>query len=43
MKITKVIGRMIFDSRGNPTIEATVKTENFKAKASDPLELSDRA
>lgn len=36
MKIKEVKARMIFDSRGNPTVEATVYTENFKAKASAP-------
>lgn len=36
MKITKVKGRMIFDSRGNPTVEATVFCDGIKAKASAP-------
>lgn len=36
MKIKQVKGRMIFDSRGNPTVEATVYTEDFKVKASAP-------
>jgi enolase len=36
MKIDKVTGRMIFDSRGNPTVEATVFCENFKVKAAAP-------
>ena len=27
-KISKVIGRQVFDSRGNPTVEAEVFSEN---------------
>ena len=27
-KITNVIGRMVFDSRGNPTVEAEVQVNN---------------
>jgi len=28
-KITKIIGRQVFDSRGNPTIEAEVFSKNI--------------
>ncbi len=34
--IRDVKARMIFDSRGNPTIEATVYTENYRGKAAAP-------
>ena len=35
-KIIKVKGRQVFDSRGNPTIEAEVFTKNNSAKAICP-------
>jgi len=35
-KITKVIGRQVYDSRGNPTIEAEVFANNMKARAICP-------
>ena len=35
-KITKVIARQIFDSRGNPTIEAEVYSNNISAKSICP-------
>ena len=35
-KIFKVIGRQVFDSRGNPTVEAEVFTKNNSAKAICP-------
>ena len=35
-KITKVIGRQVFDSRGNPTIEAEVYSNKISAKAICP-------
>ncbi|MAG38693.1 phosphopyruvate hydratase [Candidatus Woesearchaeota archaeon] len=35
-KITKILGREVLDSRGNPTIEAEVFTENFSARAIVP-------
>ena len=35
-KIKKVIGRQVFDSRGNPTIEAEVFIKNNSAKAICP-------
>ena len=35
-KILKVKGRQIFDSRGNPTVEAEVFTKNNSAKAISP-------
>ena len=35
-KITKVIARQVFDSRGNPTIEAEVFANNMKARAISP-------
>ena len=35
-KITKVIARQVFDSRGNPTIEAEVFTKNISATAICP-------
>ena len=35
-KITKVIARQVFDSRGNPTIEAEVFSNNVSAKAICP-------
>ena len=35
-KITNVKGRQVFDSRGNPTVEAEVFTKNNSAKAICP-------
>ncbi len=35
-RIIKIIGRQVFDSRGNPTIEAEVFSKNFSAKAICP-------
>ena len=35
-KITKVIARQVFDSRGNPTIEAEVYCKNFSASSICP-------
>ena len=35
-KIIKVKGRQVFDSRGNPTVEAEVFTKNNSAKAICP-------
>ena len=35
-KITKIIARQVFDSRGNPTIEAEVFANNMKARAICP-------
>ncbi len=35
-KITKVVGRQVFDSRGNPTIEAEVFCNKFSSKAICP-------
>ena len=35
-KITKIIGRQVFDSRGNPTIEAEVYSNNLSASAICP-------
>jgi enolase len=35
-KITKILGRQVFDSRGNPTIEAEVFSKNISAKAICP-------
>ncbi len=35
-KITKVIARQVYDSRGNPTIEAEVFANNMKARAISP-------
>ncbi len=35
-KITKVIARQVFDSRGNPTIEAEVFCKNFSSSAICP-------
>ena len=35
-KITKVIARQVFDSRGNPTIEAEVFANNMRARAICP-------
>ena len=35
-KITRVIGRQVYDSRGNPTIEAEVFANNMKARAICP-------
>ena len=34
--ITKVVARQVFDSRGNPTIEAEIYTKNFSASAICP-------
>jgi enolase len=35
-RIKKIIGRQVFDSRGNPTIEAEVFSKNISAKAICP-------
>ena len=35
-KISKVIARQVFDSRGNPTIEAEVFSKNISSKAICP-------
>ena len=35
-KITKVIARQVYDSRGNPTIEAEVFANYMKARAICP-------
>ena len=35
-KITKVVARQVFDSRGNPTIEAEIFSKNTSAKAICP-------
>ena len=35
-KITKVIARQVYDSRGNPTVEAEVFANNMKARAICP-------
>ena len=35
-KITKIVGRQVFDSRGNPTVEAEVFSKNISAKAICP-------
>ena len=35
-KITKVVARQIFDSRGNPTLEAEIFSKNTSAKAICP-------
>ena len=35
-KITKVIARQVFDSRGNPTVEAEVFSNKIKASAICP-------
>ena len=35
-KIIKVKARQVFDSRGNPTVEAEVYTNNFSASAICP-------
>ena len=35
-QITKVVGRMIFDSRGNPTVEADVFTNRGMFRAAVP-------
>ncbi len=35
-KISKVIARQVFDSRGNPTVEAEVYTKNNRASAICP-------
>ena len=35
-KITKVVARQVFDSRGNPTIEAEVFSKNISASAICP-------
>ena len=34
--ITKVVARQVFDSRGNPTIEAEVFSKNYSATAICP-------
>ena len=35
-KITKVVARQVFDSRGNPTIEAEVFSKNISASSICP-------
>ena len=35
-KIIKVLARQVFDSRGNPTIEAEVFAKNMRARAICP-------
>ena len=35
-KITKVIARQVYDSRGNPTVEAEIFANNMKARAISP-------
>ena len=35
-KITKIVGRQVFDSRGNPTIEAEVYSKILKASSICP-------
>ena len=35
-KITKIKARQVFDSRGNPTIEAEVFSKNYSASAICP-------
>ena len=35
-KITKVIARQVYDSRGNPTVEAEVFANNMRARAICP-------
>ncbi len=35
-KITKVVARQVFDSRGNPTIEAEVFSKNLSCRAICP-------
>ena len=35
-KITKIIARQVYDSRGNPTIEAEVFANNMRARAICP-------
>ena len=35
-KITKVIARQVFDSRGNPTVEAEVFSQNLSASSICP-------
>ena len=35
-KITKIVGRQVFDSRGNPTVEAEVFSKNISASAICP-------
>ena len=35
-KISKIVARQVFDSRGNPTIEAEVFSKNFSSKAICP-------
>ena len=35
-KIEKIIGRQVFDSRGNPTIEVEISSKNFVASAISP-------
>ena len=36
MKITNLYAREILDSRGNPTVECELTTENFTVRASVP-------
>ena len=38
-KITKVIARQVFDSRGNPTVEAEVFSKNIKVTQQTPIAL----
>ena len=35
-KIKKIIGRQVFDSRGNPTIEVEIFSKNLSASAISP-------
>ena len=35
-KITKLVGRQILDSRGNPTIEVDVFSEKYMGRAAVP-------
>jgi enolase len=35
-KITKILARQVFDSRGNPTVEVEVSTENYTERAIVP-------
>ena len=35
-KIKKIIGRQVFDSRGNPTVEVEIFSKNFSANAISP-------
>jgi enolase len=36
MGITKVVGRQIYDSRGNPTVEVDVHTDKGRFRSSVP-------